>query len=130
MLDLEIIVFSRIKNRFSAELIRKFPNAYFTTSDRAVAQPRFPTIYIHEMSGREMGQDLAGTEINAVLSTFQIEVFDNMSESNVSEVMANIVNTMKSMRFDVISMPEFRNDNDVYRKVARFRRVIGSADIL
>lgn len=130
MLDIQNIVISRIKAKYTSALKTKYPNSNFTTSDRVAKDPKFPTIYVHETASSETAEDLDGTSINAVISTIQIEVTDNTSMSVCSDVMANIVGTMKSMRYSVMSMPEFRNNNEVYRKVARFRRVIGSGDIL
>lgn len=109
---------------------QKFPNTFFTTSNRVSDDPKFPTIYVHEMSSQEMGRDLDGTTINAIRSNFQIDVTDNQSMANVSEVMNYVVSTMKTMRYEVVTLPEFSNTQDVYRKVARFRRVIGSSDVL
>lgn len=130
MLDIETRVFSRIKNKYPARLKTMFPNTNFTTSDRVADDPQFPTIYVHEMSSVEKGNDLENTTINAVLSTFQIEVYDNESMDNARIVMNNVVETMKSMGFSIVSMPEFKNSQSVYRRVARFRRMIGSGDTL
>lgn len=130
MLDIQTRVFSRIKNKYPKELKTKYPNTFFTTSDRVADNPLFPTVYVHEMQSVEMGRDLEGTTINAIRSTFQIEVTDNASMSNAKEVMENVVSTMKSMRYEVITMPTFQNTPSVYRIVARFRRVIGAYDVL
>ena len=94
------------------------------------ALPRFPTVYIHEMPGMETGADLQGGTINAVWSSFQIEVTTNTKQSDTKEVMDEVVKIMKKMRFQVISMPEFQNTDSIYRRVARFRRMIADDDIL
>lgn len=130
MLDIQETVFSRVKNKYPAKLKTKYPNTFFTTSDRVAKDPKFPTVYVHEMNGKEQGRDLDGTKINAVLSTFQIEVTDNASMSNATEVMNYVVSVMKSMRYEVVTMPEFNNTPDSYRKVARFRRMVACSDVL
>lgn len=130
MLDIEMRVFSRIKNKYPDALKIKYPNTSFTTSDRVAKDPKFPTVYVHEMSGSELARDLDGTSINAIRSTIQIEVTDNESMARAREVMQNVVQTMKTMRYEVNTMPEFSNTPTVYRVVARFRRVIGSGDVL
>ena len=130
MLDIQARVFSRIKNTFPKNLKTKYPNISFTTSDRVADNPQFPTVYIHEMSSQELGRDLSGTTINAIRSTFQIEVYDNNSMDNVQTVMSSVIAIMKKMRYEVTSMPEFKNSTETYRSVTRFRRVIGSGETL
>lgn len=128
--DIESMVFTRIKAKGNKALKSKYPNIYFTTSDKAQTNPKFPTVYLHEVGSIEQGMDLENTEINAVLNTIQVDVFDNESQERVKEVMSNIVKTMKSMRYTVISLPEFQNTSSTYRQTARFRRMIGKQDLL
>lgn len=130
MLDIQSRVFSRLKNKYPTTLQTKYPNTLFTTSDRISDNPQFPTVYVHEMQSQELGRDFDGTTINAIRSNFQIEVTDCDNMSNATEVMNYVVSAMKSMRYEVTSMPEFQNTQSVYRKVARFRRVIGASDVL
>ena len=130
LLDMESRIVSRLKNKYPSELKTKYPNTNFTTTNRESDNPKFPSVYVHEMGSSEMGRDLEGTEINAILSTFQIEVKDSESMTNATEVMNYVVQTMKTMRYEVVTMPEFSNPQSVYRKIARFRRVIGSGDVL
>lgn len=128
--EISSIVFTRIKVEVLKSLKSKYPNIYFTNSDRAQTNPKFPTVYINEIGSTERGEDLEGTSINAVMATFQIDVTDNQSQNRASEVMSKIVGIMKSMRFSVIAMPEFQNTESTYRSTARFRRMIGQGDIL
>lgn len=131
MLDmLESQVITRIKTQFSQKLKDRYPNLNFTNSNRVDTAPAFPTVYIHEMPGMEEGADTEGNVINAVLCSFQIEVTTNTNQLEAKEVMNEVLRIMKKMRFQVISMPEFRNTNSVYRSVARFRRMISDKDFL
>lgn len=130
MLDIESIVFTRIKYGVGNKLTSTYPKLNFTTSDRASTLPNFPTVYIHELGSAERGQDLEGTTINAILSTIQVEVTDNSDPANAKQVMDEVVKVMKTMRYEVNSMPEFNNTNEVYRRVARFRRIVGASDTL
>lgn len=131
MLDmLESQVDTRIKTQFSKKLKDRYQNLNFTTSDQSDTAPKFPTVYIHEMPGVETGADLQGNTINAVWSSFQIEVTTNTKMNEAKEVMDEVVRIMKTMRFQVTSMPEFQNTDSVYRRVARFRRIIGADDVL
>ncbi|MCU6748047.1 hypothetical protein OCV51_10355 [Faecalicatena acetigenes] len=131
MLDmLESQVYTRIKTQFPSKLKDKYKNIKFTTEDKVDSLPRFPTVYVHEMAGMETGQDLQGDTINAVWSSFQIEVTTNTKQSEAKEVMDEVVKIMKKMRFQVISTPEFQSTDSTYRRVARFRRMIADNDIL
>ena len=130
MYDIEARVYSRVKNKYPQNLKQKFPDTFFTRDNRVKDDPQFPTVYVHQLSSVEQGQDLQNDDICAILSTFQIEVTDNESMDNAKEVMDNVCKTMKSMRFSIVSMPEFRNTQDVYRIVGRFRRLIASLDTL
>lgn len=131
MLDmLESQVITRIKTQFSQKMKDRYPNLKFTNSDRADTVPKFPTVYIHEMPGMETGEDLQGDTINAVWSSFQIEVTTNTKMNDAKEVMNEVVRIMKTMRFQVIATPEFQNTDSTYRRVARFQRMIADDDIL
>lgn len=129
LLNTENIVFTRIKATFSEKLKTKYTNLYFTTSDKVQSTPKFPTIYVHELPSLEKGNDLENNEIAFKLATFQIEVFDNQNQTRTNEVMAEVVRIMKSMGFSINEMP-YSDNTDVYRKIARFRRIIGNGDIL
>lgn len=128
MLDIETIVFSRIKAILTSKLKTKYPNISFTTSDKVSSDPKFPNVYIHMMGSQEIGEDLENNTINGVLATFQIETTDNQSQSRAKDVMNEVVGVMKGMRFSVIAMPEFNNTDSTFRSVARFRRTIGNLD--
>ena len=128
--DISPMVFTRVKMEVGKALRPKYPDLFFTTSDRVEAEPKFPTVYIHEMPGSETGQDLEGTEINAIICSFQIEVTDTYLNNRATEVMSEVVKCMKKMRFSVASIPEFQNQKDTVRQVARFRRTIGQGDVL
>lgn len=130
MLDIETIVFSRIKAILTSKLKTKYPNISFTTSDKVKDKPKLPNVYTHMLGSQEIGEDLENNTINGVLATFQIETTDNQSQNRAKDVMNEIVGVMKSMRFSVIAMPESQNTDTSYRCVARFRRTIGNLDVL
>lgn len=129
-MDLETTVFSIVKTKVLEKLSTQFPNIYITNSDKVMSTPLFPTVFIHEMSGVEQGTDIEGKDVNAVLETFQVDITSNVSQRDVKVVMSAVVEVFKQMRFNVTAMPEFNNNDDVYRAIARFRRVIGANDIL
>lgn len=128
--DIESMVFTRVKAKGNNALKSAYPNINFTTSDRVKTEPKFPTVYVHEVGSVEQGMDLENTQINSILTTFQIDVTDNKKQQNARDVMKEILKIMKSMRFTVIAMPQFQNTDDVYRQTARFRRAIDWNDTL
>lgn len=128
--DIENIVFSRVKNQFSSTLKAKYKDLNFTTSNRQPSTPKFPTVYIHMMLSPEQGQTLENQTVNAVLSTFRIEIYANDKQATAKEVSDEVLRIMKLMRFNVAGMPYFDNESDTYRVVSTYRRMIGANDVL
>lgn len=135
------IVFSRVMNDFSEDLKTKYKMQKikvngittwknFSTSQVSETPPVFPHITIIELPAAERGQDLEGTSINAALFTFQVDVFDNQSESRAKNCMAEVTRIMKTMRFSVNAMPSFDSKPQEYRMTARFSRIIGASNSL
>lgn len=128
--DIPSIVITKIKYGFSSKLKTKYPNIKFTTSDSSNTAATFPTVYVNKLSSPEQGLDLEGTEIHAILATFQIEVTDNVSQSRANEVIDEVMRIMKAMRFQIVGDPYPDNRDNAYRYVMRCRRVIGALDKL
>lgn len=128
--DIPSIVLTKVKYGFSSKLKTKYPNIKFTTSDSSNTAATFPTVYVNKLSSPEQGQDLEGTEIHAILATFQIEVTDNVSQSRANEVIDEVMRIMKAMRFQIVGDPYPDNRDNAYRYVMRCRRVIGALDKL
>lgn len=126
--QLEQKIFTKIKTRASKKLKSNFPNAYFTIDNKSTANPKFPTIWIHELPGSELGADLEGKSINGILETIQVDVSSNTNQSDTKYVMSIVANEFKQLSFRVIAMPEFESTGDVYRSTARFRRAFGAND--
>ena len=105
----------------------RFTNAV-TNEESRLSGTIFPTIYVHELVGLEQGKDLEGQSINAVLETFQIDCITNTKQSDAKQIMRVVADVMKELRFEIVSMPEFKSQDKVYRSTARFRRVIGRND--
>ena len=128
--DIASMVFTRIKVEATPKLKIKYPNINFTTSDQVRTDPTFPNVYVKELQGSERGQTLDGESVNAILSSFQIEVADNVSDNRAREVADIVFLIMKKMKYEVIGLPFQDNTDGVHRNVARYRRIIGYNDIL
>ena len=129
---LQSTVFSRIKNNFSSTLKKnyKMTDDNFSTVGSSDTPAVFPFVYIKLLPGVEQGQDLEGTSINAGLFTFQIDVTDNSSADKAKKVMSEVNRIMKTLRFSVTAMPSSEDTKDIHRMTARYKRSIGSNDIL
>jgi hypothetical protein len=90
----------------------------------------FPTLYIHELSPVEAGNDLNNQTINAVLETIEIQIWTNETEAECRQLMSAAILEMKRMRFNCTAFPNIQTDNKIAFGIARFRRMIGSGDTL
>ena len=95
---------------YKAEKILKddYPNIKITDNGKASSKPKFPTVYIHELPGQEIGQTLDGQDINGVLETIQVDVTTNTDPSDAREVMSVVADIFKKMRF--IEAPQDFNE--------------------
>ena len=128
--DIASMVFTRIKVEATKKLKSKYPNINFTTSGQVRTDPTFPNVYVKRLQGSERGRTLDGQTVNATLSSFQIEVADNVSDSRAQEVADVVYAIMKKMKYEAIGEPCPDNIDGVHRNVARYRRIIGYNDIL
>lgn len=129
--DIGTTVFTRIKNKATSRLQETYPSITFTTSSSSSSEPKFPTVYIKRMQGAESGKDLEGTNVNAIVSTFQIEVTTNTGDTDAQKVADVVCEIMKSMRYEILGEPFADNTtNDISRNVARYQRVVGYGDVL
>lgn len=127
-----LMVFTRIKQGFSQTIKEKhnMTDKNFSTVGNSGTPAVFPFVYVNALPASEQGRDLQGTSVNGGLFTFQIDVFDNKSQSNAREVMTEIVRIIKTMGFEITSMPSFESTDDTHRMTARARRMFGADDIL
>lgn len=124
-MKIEPSVFTIFKTRMSG----KFPDVFYTTANQDVNERKFPCVFIREVEQVETGNDLDNVTINAVRSSFRVQVFSKTAAENRS-IMAEAVLQLKKMRFNVISMPVFASERDksVFLSDARFSRIIGGGD--
>lgn len=118
-----------MKTEGTENLKAAFPDIYFTTSDKAQTNPKFPTVYLKKLQSAEKGRTLDGTSVNGVLAGFQIDVIDNKSYDNAEEVAYIIGDIMKSMGFEMVGEP-FPNSKgtEEYRITSRWQRIVGAGD--
>ena len=106
-----------------------YPNLVVTSANQNQVTA-FPTLYIHELSPVEAGNDLNNQTINAVLETIEIQIWTNETEAECRQLMSVAILEMKRMRFNCTAFPNIQTDNKIAFGIARFRRMIGSGDTL
>lgn len=89
--------------------------------------PTFPVVYVHEMPQREVGQDLDGSNIVAVSTTFQIEIATS-TKALCKGISTKVMMLMKELRFKVIASPLYQEGNGYSKSVSRYERVVGGED--
>lgn len=122
-------VFTQVEYMLSKRKDAPYPKLNCTTkSQNTITQ--FPTLYLHELQPVELGEDLVNDGVNAVLSTMEIQVWSNVSETECKAIIADAVLEMKRFGYSVTMFPDVRTDNKIAWGAARFRRVIGAGDSL
>lgn len=101
----------------------------FTSVGESDGEPYFPTCYIHELEPAELGNDLHGISINAVLETMECVVYSR-DKKETKLILQECTYQMKQLGFTVTAMPIISTSDNVHNGVARFRRVVGSDDAL
>ena len=110
VIDLESKVLSLVKGKTYNKLKKRYPQIMYTTSSISNdSQRNFPCVYVHELGGSEANSDLERTRINTI--------------------MAEIMDCLKKLMFNVKMSPYADNQSPIYRYVARFERTFDWNDI-
>lgn len=116
-----------VRDYIESELT-EYENILVTSEPYTGDVPMFPVVYIHELSQREVGEDLDGSNIVAVDTTFQIEIATSAKDL-CKEISTKVMMLMKDLRFKVIASPLYQEGNGYSKSVSRYERVIGGEDI-
>lgn len=124
-------VYTAINTRVLAKFKSKYSNINCGTELKRKTTPKFPYILVRKLQGAEQGETFDGG-VNAVTSTFQIEVYSNVSESVCEEISNYIADIMtENLKFSMMGEPFADYEStDEYRYVARYSRLIGASDII
>lgn len=114
-----------MKNRQNAP----YPRLNCTTKSQSTKPSEFPTLYIHNLNPVEMAQDLENDEVNALLSTIEIQVFSNVSEKEANDIMTTAISLMKENRWNVTMFPDPQTSDKISYAIARFRKLVTESDI-
>lgn len=127
-----LMVFTKLKQNFSQTIkdTYKMTDKNFSTVGSSDTPAVFPFVSFKTLPASEQGRDLQGTSVNGALFGFQIDVYSNKTQNEARKVMSEITKVMKTMGFEINSMPSFEDTKDVHRMTARFRRMFGADDTL
>ena len=128
--EIEDKVVNFVRYELATKRNAKYPKLNVTSASADDNPSTFPTLYIHELSPMETGQTLEGTDVNAIMSTFEIQVFTNTNEPDCKKIVSDAIGAMKQLRFSVTMFPNVLTKNNTQIAIARFRRVIGCNDVL
>lgn len=131
--ELDQKIFTLIKSKSIGSLSSTYPNVFYTTSNEAQTTPKFPTIYISNISNIETDSDLENDEINATNITYEIQIkvdSANYTSDDCYDVLSVILDAYKSMRFSLVSTSSPTCLDGVWTLYTRVRRSIGSDDNL
>lgn len=126
--ELEPRIFTIIKTSLLDNgILTRYPTLKFVTPGKSYVPSDFPTVWIREIQGIELGQDLDNTTINAVSENIQLDVIS--LERQISRRIANeVVAEFKKLRFNMVLSPmSYEDDLKAYCS-ARFSRVIAMGD--
>lgn len=107
---------------------KKYPNLKCTTRNENGLPAEFPTLFLHELAPVELGQDLTNETVNAILATIEIQVWTNTTESDCRSIIAEALNQMKLLQFNVPEMPLVEVSDRISWGVIRCKRIIGNGD--
>lgn len=120
-------IFTELKKQGLERLSTKteYANAFFTTSSRVQTTAKFPTIYLEKLQGSERARTLEKGVPNAIVSTFQVIVTDNVSQFRANDVADIVSDIMNELGYELMADPTPTASQDTYQNIARYRRTIG-----
>jgi hypothetical protein len=120
------LVYTKVKAQMEANLSAIQFN--FTSGGVNDTPSVFPTVYIAELPGYEIGRDIDNRDINAIEENIRIYVYSNKGQTQCKKIMMEAVLQMKALRFNITSMPLYSQNGNVVNAVATFSRVVGRGD--
>ena len=131
---LENKIFTIVEARTKSAIGSKYTDLNFTMDGEPDdTKNHFPTVYIHYMPSYERGETFDADDVNAIMSTIQIEVTASKSQGqNVArEVAWEVITQFKKLKYKMNLAPEIiATGNDTSKVVARVKRMIGGGDTI
>lgn len=99
-------------------------------SSSSKSPPGFPALSVEQIDNSDAAIDLENNE-NAVTSIIEIQSFSNRSITEANKVISLACDGMRKMGYVRTYGPrEVKNasDTNIYRELARFKRIVSSVD--
>ena len=127
---IDSMIFSKVKNYVLDDVGSKYSMtaSSFSSVSAEASNAKFPFVYITLVSGAEANTDLEATRFNGGSYTYQVNVYDNVSQARAKEVMDSVARAMKNMAFTTASLPIFASNESTYVQIGRFQRWIDEGD--
>ena len=130
---LESKIYTIIKTKVNKAMSIKYPTISFA-NEPSNTEPVFPNVFFQQLQPVETGQDIEGSNINAILDTVQIQVTTNTSKADAKSVAWACVDALKSIRYNVVGMPlysiQIKESTRIHTYSLRASRVIGAGDLI
>lgn len=127
--EIESKIFTYIQYKMTKAVDAPYPSLNCTTKSRTTKPSVFPTLYLHNLTPVEQGQDLENDEVNALLATIEIKVYSNQSEDEANSIMTDAVSFMKDIQWNVTMFPDPQTSDNIPFAIARFRKLVTENDI-
>lgn len=130
--SIESKIYTIIKTRLNEALSAIYPTLMITQQQKLNDDTSLPTVFIKMLDSPEIGGDLEGATVNAMLVTFETHVTiakegTNMGMSGLRKISAAVLENFKKLRFQMVERGEINKEtSDTYTIIARYRRVIGA----
>lgn len=132
--NIESKIYTIVKTRLNNALLSTYPALNITQQQKLNEKPVLPTVFIKMLDSPEIGADLEGSTVNAMLVTFETHVTiakegTNMGLGGLRKIAAAVLENFKKLRFQMVERGEInRETSDTYTIIARYRRVIGDGN--
>lgn len=129
--NIESKIYTIVKTRLTNALKDVYPKLLITQQQRLNDDTQLPVIYIKMLDSPEIGADLDGSTVNAMLVTFEthITVSKDSGLSGLRKISASVLENFKKLRFQMTTRGEItRETSDTYTTISRYNRVIGAEE--
>lgn len=129
--NIESKIYTIVKTRLTNALKDVYPKLLITQQQRLNDDTQLPVIYIKMLDSPEIGADLDGATVNAMLVTFEthITVSKDSGLSGLRKISASVLENFKKLRFQMATRGEItRETSDTYTTISRYNRVIGAEE--
>jgi len=129
--NIESKIYTIVKTRLTNALKDVYPKLLITQQQRLNDDTQLPVIYIKMLDSPEIGADLDGSTVNAMLVTFEthITVSKDSGLSGLRKISASVLENFKKLRFQMATRGEItRETSDTYTTISRYNRVTGAEE--